>query len=632
MFKYSLTLLLLLLISISAVAQQDTIHISKVNVVANRLHHFSVTEKQSIIDSISRTIYGNTNIGTLLKKTTLINFSSNGGLGALAGVRIRGASNTHTSVVWNGIPINSLTTGSADFSLMNTALFNDIRIVYGAEGTLYGSGTSGGAIELNNLPSLKPQKRVGITSTFGSFSNTNNSIYAEIVNKHISYSGQIFYQYGKNNFSYTDIHDFGHPREEQVNNSNRVMGTIQNIQLRFDKNYIDMGAWYQIKKKKIGSVMGIGEPKSNQMQRDSSLRLFIGWKRLFGQVRLEAKTAYIYDFLRYTDKPIAHSKHYSIYSEISTRRWLNECNARYYALNNLTVDFNLKYNKLKGYAKAYTAGNSENETRLSSAIKYTPKLGTFIASYAKSWSSQVNSPDLFSFSSLLHLMPHWIDIRAKAAMHFRRPTFNERYWVPGGNKDVKSEQGWNMELGINLVKQNLGNGALWANITAYSTDNKNTIAWQPDGSNWSVFNTGKTQSQGLEAEINYNKNIGRILLQSAIKYTYNDVLNNNKTSENYKKTLPYCPHHIGNISVDAIAKKWSIGALATFRSEVATHYNQSVEGNILVDFYGTYHYTTNFANIKLMARIENIFNKSYELVRTYPMPGRAFYIGINVEI
>ncbi len=163
-------LIFLNLLAIDAMASvADTIRLSNVNVVANRLHHFSATEKQLVIDSINKTIYENADIGTLLKKTTLVNFSSNGSLGALTSVSIRGASNTHTSLMWNGIPINSLTTGSADFSLMNAGLFNDIRVVYGAEGTLYGSGTSGGAIELNNLPVWKKQRHFGFNSTFGSW-------------------------------------------------------------------------------------------------------------------------------------------------------------------------------------------------------------------------------------------------------------------------------------------------------------------------------------------------------------------------------------------------------------------------------------------------------------------------------
>ncbi len=94
----------------------DTIQINTVDILAPRLKHFSEVEKHQEIDSLTLVRYGSQDLATLLQKVSLVNMSSNGSLGALSTVGIRGASATHTSVNWNGIPVNSLTTGSATTS------------------------------------------------------------------------------------------------------------------------------------------------------------------------------------------------------------------------------------------------------------------------------------------------------------------------------------------------------------------------------------------------------------------------------------------------------------------------------------------------------------------------------------
>ncbi|MFT5750142.1 MAG: vitamin B12 transporter, partial [Ancylomarina sp.] len=205
----------------------DTIQINTVDILAPRLKHFSEVEKHQEIDSLTLVRYGSQDLATLLQKVSLVNMSSNGSLGALSTVGIRGASATHTSVNWNGIPVNSLTTGSADLSLISAGAFDNVEVVFGAPGSLYGSGTYGGAINLSNIPSWKKRSRLNFISEYGSFSNSKQSLVGAYSNKWISYSGQVFYRYGKNDFKYDDIYDHGFPREKLNHNENKDYGLIQ---------------------------------------------------------------------------------------------------------------------------------------------------------------------------------------------------------------------------------------------------------------------------------------------------------------------------------------------------------------------------------------------------------------------
>ncbi len=609
----------------------DTIQIESIDILAPRLQHFSSTEKTVQIDSILIQRYDGKDLSSLLQKTSLVNISSNGAFGALATVGMRGASGTHTSVNWNGIPVNSLTTGSADLSLINAGSFDEVQVIYGAVGSLYGSGTLGGAIELSNTPDWKKKSSFGLNSEIGSFSNSSTKLYGKYSNKWISYSGQGFFQYGKNDFTYTDFHDFGSPTERLNNNENRAFGTIQDLHLKLKEHYIDAGVWYQVKEKNIAGLMGIGAPISYQKQRDSSFKAYVGWKKLIGKFRLEAKSAYLSDYLKYTDRGSATNTGYKIFSEIESKRWLNDVNLRYYFSDKWSVDVNGKYSWLKGITNNYISNIYENESRITIAIKYSPQIGTFILTYGKEWNSEINPPEMYSFSSLIHAIPNLIDVRGKASTHYRRPTFNDRYWIYSGNVDLKSENGWNYELGLVMLQQKALYGDITVDLNAYKALNDELIAWQPvDGTNWRPVNIGKSVIQGVDVEATHVMKIENNSLRTSLKYAYNDSYDNKKGSDTYKRTLAYRPHHIVKFSSDYLFGRWDIGILGTLRGNTNSWEGDQVDGNLLVDINGGYRFNSKFANIKLTGRVENLFDESYEIVRFYPMPGRAYYFGVNV--
>ncbi|RKE02205.1 TonB-dependent receptor [Marinifilum flexuosum] len=607
---------------ISVMAQSssmDTVHINAIDIIAPRLKHFTQTEKIVKLDTTVLQNYDSKDLGSVLEKISLVTVSSNGAFGALSNASVRGASAASTSVNWNGVPVNSLTTGSADLSLIGAGSFDNVEIVYGAVSSLYGSGTMGGAIELSNTPNWKNESLVGVQSEVGSFSNYKTKLYGKYSNSWISYTAQAFFQYGKNDFKYTDKYDFDSPTERLTNNENRVYGTIHDLHLKLNKHYLDMGAWYQAKRKKIPGIMGIGTPKSNQQQRDSSLKVYLGWKTLVGKFRIEAKTAYLFDYLKYTDDYV---------SVIQSRRVLNDANVRYYANSKFSMDVNVKYSWLKGETNNYE--KEENESRVTLATKYSPDFGTFIVTIGKEWNSEVNPPEMYSFSSLFHVLPNVLNFRAKAGTHYRRPTFNDRYWMPGGNPDLKAEEGWNAEIGLSLLSFTSKIGNFSSDLSLYQSKNKNSIGWRPDGGHWSSTNTGKMISKGLEVELNHTLNVANNVVRTVVKYAYNDAYNNDKNSDDYKQTLAYRPHHITKLLSDFIHKNWNAGIITTFRSHTKNWEEQKVDGSFLLDVNAGYRLKTDFAKIKLSGRVENLLDKSYELVKYYPMPGRAYYLGVNV--
>ena len=46
------------------------------------------------------------------------------------------------------------------------------------------------------------------------------------------------------------------------------------------------------------------------------------------------------------------------------------------------------------------------------------------------------------------------------------------------------------------------------------------------------------------------------------------------------------------------------------------------------NIYTSYHFDIKHINISLNAKLLNIFNKQYELIKSYPASGKAFYFGV----
>ena len=106
--------------------------------------------------------------------TNLLNFNSvlyfkEYGRGMASTVSFRGTTASQTAVVWNGINVNSLLNGSADFNTFTTTDFNNISVKAGGGSVSYGSGAIGGTVHLSNNLTFKNKFENDLRVDYGSF-------------------------------------------------------------------------------------------------------------------------------------------------------------------------------------------------------------------------------------------------------------------------------------------------------------------------------------------------------------------------------------------------------------------------------------------------------------------------------
>ncbi len=609
---------------------KDTFKIQEVKISQTRTLLFSDANKRDEIDSSLLKIYANNDLSYLIQSTSLSNISSYGSYGAASSAKIRGGSGVHTQVLWNGIPINSLTTGSADLSMINVGAFNQINVIYGASGSIYGSGTFGGAIELNNKPEFVKKRSFTASADAGSFSNFRGRLSAQLSNSKISYSGQIFYGYGKNDFTYIDLVEKYQPEETAVNAENSEYSTIHSLFIRHNKNTFKAGLWYQAKDHNIPGKMAKGDPLSRQNQKDSTLKSFLEWQYLSDMFQMNAQSAFIYDGLLYTNKDTEGN--YTTYSEIASKKWLNSFNTRYYYSTSLILSGQIKYYHLIGDVANYGKMVYENEGDLSLAAKYTKNRFVINASLSKNINSLTSPPIMYAVSGLFHLIPESLNLRAKVSTNYTRPTFNERYWQPGGNPDLESEEGIHYELGSKASLLQDDKQELNLDINYYYSENKNQIVWESIDGISSPVNIDNVLSKGIELDGLYNLHLSDINFSFHLAYTLTNTIYNNPDNSNYKETLSYHPKQIGRNNIILKYKKILFALNNSFQSKMFSTDGIKIDDFLLTDIQLGYDYKLKDLSGHLKFSANNILNTSYQLVYAYPMPGRSFWFGFSINI
>ena len=109
----------------------------------------------SSADKIDKTFLRNSqskDLTSLLRENLALDTSSNGGIGQLSSVFLRGTNSNHMLVKVNGVKINPSTAGGASIYNLDTELINSVEIGYGPLSSVHGSAAIGGVMNISTKP------------------------------------------------------------------------------------------------------------------------------------------------------------------------------------------------------------------------------------------------------------------------------------------------------------------------------------------------------------------------------------------------------------------------------------------------------------------------------------------------
>lgn len=229
-----------------------------------------------------------------------------------------------------------------------------------------------------------------------------------------------------------------------------------------------------------------------------------------------------------------------------------------------------------------------------------------------------------------HALGERVRMRGSIARGFRAPTFNDRYWVRGGNEDLRPERGWNADAGITYRSDHTS-----ATASLFGVDTRNQIVWLPaTGSDWAPENLAHTRSMGLELGAKHRRSIGSALLHADLRYTLTRARNRSDSgSPTYGMPLRYVPRDVLHLNLALARGRFGAGAQLhytgrRYMNEDATDW---LDPFVRVAAQLRYRHPLAQGALSVSIHIDNLLDADYAVVAGYPMPPRHARLSITFE-
>lgn len=549
-----------------------------------------------------------TNLSDLLRFQSSIYIKENG-RGAVSSPSFRGTTAQQTAFVWNGININSNFLGQGDVNNISFWGFDQIDIKAGGGSVIYGSGAIGGSIHLNNDLSFNKGFHTSLFSEVASFNTYNNFGKASYSNDKFSFKFSGHHSISENNYEVKEARNYIN-RNGEYNNSNFNFAAAYKIaphqQISWISEFFNGNQHYPI----------FFDSQTKTKYETQNIRSLISWDWNQTKFSNSFKAAYTEENFQYFGDIISGGtgKNYIIKNDFN-----------YFIVPKL--NFNLitefQINKAEGSGDSKIGKVSRNIGSLAGVLRYFPtKKLRFEAGIKKDFVEDITSPILFSFSGKWTVVS-WYDVGLSISKNFRFPSFNDLYWQPGGNINLKPETSNQFEL-----RNQFKIADIKISITPYYMRIRDMINWLPSSLGfYMATNTNKVESYGIESQVEYTKVFGKHSLKTNMGYSYTK-----STNLETEKQLMYVPYHkfFGNIDYQYDFIRLYVQGI--FNGLTYTDTNQK-RGDALEPYWviNAGLSTTFLKNYTVGFKINNIFDQIYYTMASYPLPKRNYSVNLNIN-
>lgn len=603
----------------------DTLMLQEIVLSDDKLDKWAVGASMLTLDS-ALTTRQSQDLATLLSSSSHIRIRN---YGALASSSIRGAGASHTQVLWNGLRLNNPMTGQFDLSLFPVFFIENIQVQSGGLGVLLGDGSIGGSIHLNNENEFSEENRTRFYTSVGSFGRRNLGVKQAISVSDVRWSLAIYSSASENNFPFSHPLYYG-AEKKQVHVKQNLKAFQNSISKQFGDNfYASIIYFYQEAERLIPPTFF--EAQSTAEQKDKSHRWVLNTNYQQNKVAWNTTAAFTSDRLIFSDSlKNIHSNHNTEQFQLNNSlEW--ELNSK----NALRFENTIQHQRI--YSKQINA-NRNHETRSGINLNYRGTIvnsGVIILGIREEVLDKELSP-LLPSASFRYTFNDFGVFECSANTSFRRPTWNDRFWSPGGNPDLKVEQG--KMLNFSFEKRfEPGTIQKKLKLTTYYGRISDWIIWLPQGAYWSPMNLANVEQKGLELEfqLSYENDF------STMKYqNFSSFQSSTNTEERVSgdaaggKQLMYVPLWQVNQGLSITAKAWEFYLQHHFESKRFTTDDHS---NSLAAYHTAdigLHKDVSYKRMNLNAglKISNLLNHQYQLVQGRPMPGRALELNFNLYL
>ena len=622
---------LLFLLASFAIMAQDTIVLQSVEVNAEAIRkNQAETAMERKMDTALLKRLNTITMSQLLIQHSPV-FIKTYGPGGVATASFRGTTASHTLVLWNGFQLNAPTLGQVDFSTIPVFMTEQVALKWGS-GTSANSGGLGGTVNIETNQHFGEGLILDLKQTYGSFNSFGSYITAGYSWASHLLRVKAYRTSSDNDFKYDNIGIIPHQVMKQKNADFVDYGVMPEYQWRYRNSLITIVSWNQWSDRNSPQIMpNVINNSTKEYTENGYSRNFISYKTYWQTGKIEVKSAYFYEkqhyFLEsYTDNGIPVTKINSI----------NDANI-YHQIADLNQDLykSWKLNAKVQWDHEQVKSNNYDGTKDRDVLSfYAAVTGKVVKPLDirltlrndwVDWSSAGFFPTAtLSYSSLF---VKGLKINAGYSHNFRNPSLNDLYWNPGGNPDLKPENGRTIDGNV-MYSRKFGRFSIESTLGAYYSLVNDWIQWVPTSWRyWVPENVNTVTAYGAEAHLKMNYFINDWNFQASGNYVYSH------TTDETGYQLMYIPLHHANAFAEVRWKTWNMTYTMEYTGRRKTQMdNEEVLAGRL-NPYTLHHVSVGKQIRKFYAefKVNNITDVDYMAILWRAMPGRSFEVGLNYK-
>lgn len=605
---------------------------------------------------------GITGMSDALRRMAGVNLRDYGGAGGLKTVSVRGLGAAHTVVAYDGLALSDVRQGQIDLGRFSPDRLQGMALHIGGQEELLCPVRNLGAATLT-LTSLQPTfDRKGLHGYAAlrqaSFSTYNPSLsLAHSLGKRAGVSAAADFYYGLNNYPFTVQNGVATHRERRTNSKMQAWtGELNFCGTTHGGGTWSAKAYYYNNRRQLPGQVILYTNENHERLDEQTAFVQTRWAQKWERVEAYVAAKYNWQESKYADLDEQYPggalrQHYwqqeayataGVAGRVAGVEWAYAADYAFTALeSNLVSDQEpVRHSLLQSLSLRY------RHRRLNATARLVADLHR-----EKTTEPRAEATITHHFSPEASLAILLADHRGaegrRVAAHarlgykemFRMPTFTEAYFYHLGEQNLQPEKTRQLNLGLALQAR----PAAWCTSLSFTADayaNRVTDRISAVPYNlfvWRTVNMGKVYIYGLDMTLQSHCNVAQG--HSLILHTnYSMQHAQDRTargSVGYGKQPAYMPRHSGGASL-AYENPWVNFVVRLTYCTERWSTNEHLATTRLPGYVevgaGVYK-QWQLAGLSWEARADllNAFDRQYEIVRRYPMPGRAYKLSLKVS-
>ncbi|MBQ8482669.1 MAG: TonB-dependent receptor [Bacteroidales bacterium] len=531
-----------------------------------------------------------------------------GGVAGLKTVSLRGMGSPHTSIYIDGVKVGNVQSGQTDLGMMGIAHYGAAIVDYAQN-----------SLSFNTLrPVFRDRGVAGnVRLAYGSFGTLLPSARMDFrLSDRVALSANAEGVVSKGNFKYGD-------GQERVNNDIRqVRGGIDLFGL------MSSGDWHvkaYVNSAERGTPGSVTWPSEDRQKDINAFVQGVLRNRFSPLYSLQVSAKASYDDIYYTSS-WGDSRYGQTEVQLNSSHVFDVCDWW-----KMSFAADLQWDGLK--STVYDASRLTVNGAVTAAFRLDRLSADIGLEYGGFFDVDALSRNVLSPSvDFRFMLLEGLDIVAFGRRAYRVPTFNELYYVGYGNPDLKPENAWLTDVGLDFVRTLTSSWKVNAKIDGFFnflTDKITSAPTAEDPNIWLPYNIGKVRSTGLDAVVGFVYESGGWECSFDARYSFQSSIDVTPDSYSFGERIPYVSKHSVVLDASVAWKGFELNPRWILRSGRYDSAGELPDWNTLDITLSKNFVLPATSDLTVFVSGRNIFDCRYELITGYPMPGRNILAGLT---